>query len=57
VHGVPARRIGKVTADGAEGGSRYVLQAAGVTIDLPVSSLAEVYETAIPRLMEKAVQH
>jgi phosphoribosylformylglycinamidine synthase len=57
VHGVPARRIGKVTSGEAEDGPRYVVHAAGVKIDLPVSSLAEVYESAIPRLMEKAFEH
>ncbi|MDP9184598.1 MAG: AIR synthase-related protein, partial [Actinomycetota bacterium] len=45
-HGVPARRIGET------GGPRAVIDGA---LDLPVAALAEVWETAIPRLLGEAV--
>jgi phosphoribosylformylglycinamidine synthase len=45
---VPARIIGRV---GERAGNFVVSAAAGVTIDLPIESLHEVYATAIPRLM------
>jgi phosphoribosylformylglycinamidine synthase len=44
--GVPARRIGET------GGPRAVIEGA---IDVPVAELAEVWETAIPRLLGEAV--
>ncbi len=47
-HDVPAARIGTT------GGGHFVLRGAGVRIEAPLASLAEVYETAIPRLMERA---
>jgi phosphoribosylformylglycinamidine synthase len=49
-HGVPARVIGKVT-----GGEqpRFVLGTGKASIDAAVADLAEVWRTAIPRLMER----
>ena len=49
-HGVPARVIGKVT-----GGEqpRFVLATRDASIDTPAADLAEVWRTAIPRLMER----
>lgn len=47
-HSVPATLIGRVTGDA------FRLRAGDVAIDTPLSSIAEVYETAIPRLMERA---
>ena len=49
---VPARVIGTV----GEVEGRFIARTAtGAAIDLPVSSLDEVYSTAIPRLMDRAV--
>ena len=45
-HGVPVARIGET------GGPRAVIDAA---IDIPVAELAEIWETAIPRLLGEAV--
>jgi phosphoribosylformylglycinamidine synthase subunit PurL len=47
---VPAAVIGRV---GERDGSFRVRTAGAATVDLPVSSLHEVYFTAIPRLMER----
>jgi phosphoribosylformylglycinamidine synthase len=49
-HGVPARVIGKVTG---EDEPRFVLATRDAAIDAPVADLAEVWRTAIPRLMER----
>jgi phosphoribosylformylglycinamidine synthase subunit PurL len=48
---VPSRVIGSVL----EANGRFIVRtAAGAGIDLPVSSLHEIYTTAIPRLMDRA---
>lgn len=47
-HGIPAARIGTVTGDA------FRMRAGDAVIDAPLASLAEVYETAIPRLMQRA---
>lgn len=46
--GVPALQIGRVA------GGSFRLAAGAVAIDAPLASIAEVYETAIPRLMQRA---
>ena len=46
--GVPALQIGRVAGDS------FRLAAGAVAIDAPLASIAEVYETAIPRLMQRA---
>jgi phosphoribosylformylglycinamidine synthase len=65
-HGVPARAIGNVGApetlglDGragrttGQGAARFVLKSLPARIDVPLRDLAEVWSTAIPRLMERA---
>ena len=45
--GVPARRIGRV------GGETFTLRTGSAVVQAPVDHLREVYETAIPRLMER----
>ncbi|HEX5870936.1 MAG TPA: AIR synthase-related protein, partial [Longimicrobium sp.] len=50
-HGVPAKRIGTVGAPFAT----FVVRTPGASIEAPVSELAHVYETAIPRRMEGSV--
>jgi phosphoribosylformylglycinamidine synthase len=70
--GVPARAIGVVSVaeelrldghagpppGGGPGGfARFILRSHAGTIDVPVRELAEVWSTAIPRLMERAVEH
>ena len=49
-HGVPARRIG--TIGDRDGIFRIALTASGRSVEVPVSELAERYESAIPRVME-----
>ena len=49
-HAVPARLIGAVGA--ADGEARLRVRTADVSIDLSITELAEIYRTAIPRLME-----
>ncbi|MGH7444145.1 MAG: phosphoribosylformylglycinamidine synthase subunit PurL, partial [Longimicrobiales bacterium] len=46
-HGVPAARIGTV------GGDDFTVRAGDAVIDAPLAHVAEVYQTAIPRLMER----
>jgi phosphoribosylformylglycinamidine synthase subunit PurL len=48
---VPARIVGRVT----EHGQFIMRTAAGADIDLPVASLDEIYTTAIPRMMDRAI--
>ncbi|MGQ0561545.1 MAG: phosphoribosylformylglycinamidine synthase subunit PurL [Gemmatimonadota bacterium] len=48
-HGVPARQIGSV----GEVGASLRISGAGVSIELPVAQLSEVWREAIPRLMER----
>ena len=48
-HGVPATQIGAV----GDVNGRFVLSGAGVTIDVEIEKLSEVYREAIPRMMEK----
>ena len=48
-HGVPATQIGSV----GDVNGRFVLSGAGVTIDVEIEKLSEVYREAIPRMMEK----
>ncbi len=53
-HGVPAAEIGRITG---RGGS-FAMRGAGVAIEAPISALTEVYEGAIPRLLERsAAEH
>jgi phosphoribosylformylglycinamidine synthase len=58
-HGVPARSIGRITAVAAgpaiDAAPRFYVRAGEVSVDLPTAALAEVYRTAIPRLMDKAL--
>jgi len=51
-HGVPAAAIGTVGRAGAE--ERFRLSAGGTTMDLSVAAIAEAYETAIPKLMDRS---
>jgi phosphoribosylformylglycinamidine synthase len=51
-HGVPARVIGHVRGGL---GARFVLHAVEATIDVAATDLAEVYRTAIPRLVDRAL--
>ena len=44
---MPARRIGRV------GGETFTLRTGSAVVQAPVDHLREVYETAIPRLMER----
>jgi phosphoribosylformylglycinamidine synthase len=58
--GVPARRIGAVTAvselDPERGeGPRFRLVTRAATIDAAAADLAEVWRTAIPRMMDRAL--
>jgi phosphoribosylformylglycinamidine synthase len=59
-HDVPARDIGSVGAPARldrpepEIDARFHLHARDATIDVPVAALAEVWSTAIPRLMDRA---
>ncbi len=68
--GVPARAIGMVgpvetmrldgrggTGAGAGGPARFVLRSAAAMIDVSLRELAEVWATAIPRLMERSAEH
>jgi phosphoribosylformylglycinamidine synthase len=58
-HGVPARTIGKVTAlahgPAVDAAPRFRVRAPDIAVDLPATALAEVYRTAIPRLMDRAL--
>jgi phosphoribosylformylglycinamidine synthase subunit PurL len=60
-HRVPARAIGTVGAAVSEGdaaaGATFAIFGGGVGIETSVTALAEVYDTAIPRLMDRAVEH
>ena len=51
-HGVPARHIGDVGEQDGE----FRIAAGAVVLAAPITGLAEVYQTAIPRLMERAAQ-
>ncbi len=51
-HGVPARLIGSVQEAGE---ARFTLRTPVATIDVPAADLAHVYDTAIPRLLERTV--
>jgi phosphoribosylformylglycinamidine synthase len=60
-HGVPARDIGTVgtavtARDSGANAVGFTVRTTHATIETPVAALAEVYESAIPRLMERAVQ-
>jgi phosphoribosylformylglycinamidine synthase len=48
-NGVPVRRIGEVTASS----SPFTIALGGVTISIPVASIAEAYHEAIPRVMSR----
>jgi phosphoribosylformylglycinamidine (FGAM) synthase-like enzyme len=48
-HGVPARRIGEVTAASRP----FVIAVDGVAIDVPVAALADAYHETIPRVMSR----
>jgi phosphoribosylformylglycinamidine synthase len=50
-HNVPATVIGRVRGHGPD--ARFSVHAARVTLDIPVRDLAEVWSTAIPRLMDR----
>jgi phosphoribosylformylglycinamidine synthase len=50
-HGVPAAVIGHVNAMGDD--ARFSIRTPAVTLDVPVHDLAEVWTTAIPRLMDR----
>lgn len=49
-HGVPARRIGAVSAVDAP----FRIATRGATLDAPIQRLASVYESALPRRMDGA---
>ena len=53
-HGVPARRIGTVAEPGGTFSLRVGGDGAAALVSLPVVQLAELYYTAIPRMMEAA---
>ena len=48
-HGVPATQIGTV----GDVSGRFVLSGAGITVDVEIEKLSEVYRETIPKFMEK----